>query len=222
MRVALLGTGKTGSKVLEILDGKNVTGFNEANPPTLQSLAGHDVAISFLPGPSLLTYIDLLIASGMPLASGSTGFEWPPDIDNRLKARGLAWVTASNFSLGMNLVYGMLKVLAKAPLLYDEFEFQLHEVHHIHKKDRPSGTALSWQDWVGQKVDITSGREGDNPGKHKLTLVTEYEDISVQHQSKDRRIFASGALWTAQKLADGRIEPGLHTLQAIMKKDLQL
>lgn len=222
MKVALLGTGKTGGKVLELLGGQQVTGFDAVNPPTLKDLQEHDVAISFLPGPALLEYINLLLESGIPLASGSTGFDWPEDIDGRLKDKGTAWITASNFSLGMNLVYGMLKVLSKAPQLFDDFEFKLHEIHHVHKKDMPSGTALSWQEWLGQPVDITSGREGDNPGEHKLTLVTPYEDISVQHQAKDRRIFAQGAIWTAQKLANGEIEPGLHNLQDVMKKELSL
>lgn len=222
MKVALLGTGKTGGKVLELLKPAEVTSFNSANPLTPEKLRGHDVAISFLPGPVLLEYIDRLIDSGLPLASGSTGFDWPEDIDARLKAKGLAWVTAANFSLGMNLVYGMLKVLSKAPQLYDDFEFQLHEIHHVHKRDHPSGTALSWQQWVGQPVAITSAREGDNPGDHKLTLVTPYEDISVQHQAKDRRIFAQGAIWVAAKLAAGEVAPGLHDLRAIMERELEL
>lgn len=222
MKVALLGTGKTGSKVLKLLDGKNVTSFDNSNPPALEALRAHDVAISFLPGPALLEYIDLLLESGLPLASGSTGFKWPSDIDARLKERGTAWITASNFSLGMNLVHGMLKVLSKAPQLYDDFEFKLHEIHHIHKRDQPSGTSLSWQEWVSQPVDITSARDGDNPGDHKITLVTPYEDISVQHQAKDRLVFAQGALWTARKLAAGDVKPGLHNLQTIMKQELGL
>jgi 4-hydroxy-tetrahydrodipicolinate reductase len=222
MKVALLGTGKTGGKVLELLDGGQVTGFDAVNPPTLKALQEHDVAISFLPGPALLEYINLLLESGIPLASGSTGFDWPADIDARLKAKGTAWVTAANFSLGMNLVYSMIRVLSKAPQLFDEYQFKLHETHHIHKRDQPSGTSLSWQDWLGQPVDITSTREGDNPGEHKLTLVTPFEDISVEHQAKDRRIFAQGAIWTAQKLVDGGVEPGLHQLTDIMKQELSL
>jgi 4-hydroxy-tetrahydrodipicolinate reductase len=120
----------------------------------------------------------------------------------------------------MNLVYGMIKVLSKTPELFDEYAFKLHEIHHIHKKDQPSGTALSWEKWLGQKIDITSERIGDNPGEHKLTLVTPYEDIALEHKSKDRRIFAQGAIWTARKLAEGGIEPGLHSLQSIMEKEL--
>ena len=222
MKIALLGAGKTGGKVLEIVGPEGVTAFDETNPPTLEKLANHDVVISFLPGPALLEYIDMLIESKLPMASGSTGFEWPADVDERLKSSGVTWITASNFSLGMNLIYGMIQVLGKAPKIYDNFNFKLNEIHHIHKKDQPSGTSLSWVKWLGQEAEITSARDGDNPGDHRLTLVTDYEDISIQHQAKDRRVFASGAVWTANRLLEGGLDPGLHNLQDIMKKELQL
>lgn len=222
MKIALLGTGKTGGRVIDILGSDNVVGFDESNLPTPEKLQACDAAISFLPGPALLEYLDILIASKLPLASGSTGFEWPADTDERLKHAGTAWVTSSNFSLGMNLVRGMIKVLAKTPGLFDEFEFKLNEIHHIHKKDQPSGTALTWQKWLGLPAEITSQREGDNPGEHKLTLVTKYEDISLEHKAKDRRIFAQGAIWTAKKLVEGNIKPGLHELEDIMSRELGL
>lgn len=222
MKLALIGTGRTGGKVLELLDSHEVTGFDEANPPTLEKLAGHDAIIIFLPGPVFLPYIDMLVDSGLPVASGCTGFDWPADMDERLKRRGAAWITASNFSLGMNLVYGMVKVLSKGPKLFDSYQYKLHEIHHIHKKDHPSGTALSWEKWLGQPVQFSHDREGDNPGDHKLTLSTKYEDISIQHQAKDRRIFAEGAIWTAKKLAGGTVAPGLHQLQDVMEKELDI
>ncbi len=221
MNIALLGTGKTGGKVLEVLDGQNVTGFDELNPPTLKKLREHDVVISFLPGSAFLEYLDLLLEAGLPLANGGTGFDWPADIDDQLKTRDLAWVTAGNFSLGMNLIHGMIKVLGKAPQLFDNYQFNLHEVHHIHKKDAPSGTALAWQQWLGQEAHITSSREGETIGTHKLTLSTANEDISLEHIAKDRKIYAEGAIWTAKKLLSGDIPPGLHELSAIMERELR-
>lgn len=222
MKVALLGTGKTGGKVLEILGQQQVTGFDENNPPTVESIKQHDVVIAFLPGPAFEDYFDLLIDSGVPVVNGSTGFTWPTDMNDRLKTRGVAWITASNFSLGMNLVHGMIEVLAKAPKLFDDYKFKLHEIHHIHKKDNPSGTALAWQRWLGHDAHITSDREGDNPGNHKLSLVTKYEEISIEHQAKDRRLFAEGAIWTAHKVLSGDVKPGLHNLEDVMKQELGL
>lgn len=222
IKIALLGKGRTGGRVVDILGPDNVTVFDESNLPTVEKLRGCDVAISFLPGPSLLEHLDTLVESGMPLANGSTGFEWPADIDTRLKQKNVAWITASNFSLGMNLVRGMIKVLGKTPELFDKFEFKLHEIHHIHKKDHPSGTALTWQKWLGHETDITSERKGETIGIHELILSTEFEDISLKHTAKDRKIYAEGAIWTAQKLAGGRIAPGLHELEKIMDKELGL
>jgi 4-hydroxy-tetrahydrodipicolinate reductase len=222
MNVGVIGTGRTGGLVLQALEGHAITGYNQTNPPTLEALRTHDVLVVFLPGPAFLSQLDMLVESGIPVVTGSTGFAWPEDIATRLQAQSVAWITAANFSLGMNLVYGMIKVLGKAPKLFDEYKYALHEIHHIHKKDHPSGTALSWEKWLAQPVEMTSDREGDNPGDHKLTLVTPFEDISIQHQAKDRRIFAEGAAWTAQRLARGDLEPGLHQLTTIMEKELSL
>lgn len=222
MKIALLGNGRTGGKVVELAGKDNVSIFNSENPPTVEKLKGHDAAISFLPGPALLDYIDIIIESRVPLASGSTGFEWPKDIDERLKKANVAWVTASNFALGMTLIHEMIKIMSTAPNILDEFSFKLHEIHHVHKKDHPSGTALTWEKWLGQKVDFSFEREGDNPGDHKLILETPFENIIVQHQSKDRKIFAQGAIWTATKLVTGNVKPGLHELNNIMKKELQV
>ena len=222
MKIALIGTGRTGGKVLELIDPKNITYFDSDNPPTAAGLAGHDAAICFLPGPAFLRYIDIILESGVPLACGSTGFDWPEDIDARLKAKGVAWVAATNFALGMNLVQAMIGIMAKAPSIYDDYGFKLHEIHHVHKKDHPSGTALTWQKWLGQDVEFSFDREGDNPGDHKLTLEAPYENIIIQHQSKDRKIFAQGAIWTAEKLASKELEPGLHHLATIMQSEFGL
>ncbi len=222
MKIALLGHGKTGGKVVEILGKAGLTEFDSANPPTLDGLAGHDAVISFLPGPAFAQYIDLLIESGIPVATGSTGFEWPDDIDARLKEKGVAWVAASNFSLGMNLVHGMIKVLAKTPQLFDRYQYKLHEVHHVHKKDHPSGTALTWEKWLGQPVDFSYDRIGETIGDHSLKLELPNEDITLTHHAVNRRIYAEGALWTAKKLVEGDVAPGLHDLSEIMSKELNI
>lgn len=222
MKIGLLGTGRTGGRVIELYGQENLVGFNESDRPTLEALKQCDALISFLPGPVLLEYIDLILESNVPLATGSTGFEWPKDIDSRLKEKGIAWIAASNFALGMSLVYAMIKVMAKAPKIFDDSKFKLHEVHHIHKKDHPSGTALTWQKWLGQDIEFSFDREGDNPGDHKLTLETGFENIIVQHQSKDRKIFAQGAIWAAEKLATGDVAPGLNDFQDILQKELNL
>ncbi|MBK22561.1 MAG: hypothetical protein CME70_01035 [Halobacteriovorax sp.] len=221
MKVAVLGKGKTGKKVIEKLGVHNQhTVFDSTNPPTLEKLKGHDVIISFLPGEPFLNYLEILVDSKIPVVTGSTGFEWPSQIASKLVKNGTPWVRAHNFSLGMNLVHEMIKVLSKAEKLFEKPNFKIHEIHHIMKVDAPSGTALSWQDWSKQKCDITSARTGDVVGDHKLTVETETEDIIVQHQAKDRGIFAAGALWSAQKIIDGQVPAGLNDFSDIAIKEL--
>lgn len=219
-RIALLGTGKTGGKVLEIPSSHTISAFDEYNQPDIKKLKSHDAAISFLPGPILKGYIPMLIEAGIPLASGSTGIQWPDDIDKRLKAHGLTWITASNFAIGMNLIHGMIKVLSHAPEIFDEYSFVLHEIHHKDKQDSPSGTALTWQQWLGRDVKFEDERIGDTVGDHRLTLETEYETINLQHIAKDRKIFARGALWTAERLIKGGLDSGLLHLSDVMKDEI--
>ena len=220
MKVAILGKGKTGNKVIQQLVASEVTVFDTTKSPTLESLKGHDVVISFLPGEAFKSYIDLLIDSKVPVVTGSTGFEWPKDIDERLKKNNTPWIKAHNFSLGMNLVKQMIQVLSKADKLFNKPKFKIHEVHHIMKVDAPSGTALSWQDWLETSCEITSARTGDVVGEHKLTLKTETEEIIIEHKATDRGIFATGAIWAANKIVNGEVTPGLNEFSEIALKEL--
>jgi 4-hydroxy-tetrahydrodipicolinate reductase len=124
----------------------------------------------------------------------------------------------------MNIARKMINVLGATSKIFtdEEYGFALHEVHHRHKKDRPSGTALSWVEWLGLEADVSSGRVGDVVGDHKLTLEIPYEQINIQHVASDRKVFAQGALWTAKRVLDGGIEPGLNSLEDIMDKELGL
>lgn len=224
MKIGLLGAGRTGGKVLEIAQDHEVMVFDEHSLPTVEALAQNDVVICFLPGPILLEYIDMLIEAKIPVVTGSTGHEWPKGFDQQLKDAGITWVTASNFSLGMNLARKMIGVLGRTSKIFTdkEYGFALHEVHHRHKKDRPSGTALSWVDWLGDEAGVSSGRVGDVVGDHKLTLEIPYEQISLQHVASDRKVFAQGALWTAKRVLEGGVGPGLNHLEDIMDKELGL
>ena len=220
MKVALIGTGKTGSKVAEILGDENVVLFNRSNPATTEKLKSCDVIISFLPGPAFLDNLDVFVESKLPLVTGSTGFEWPKDIDDKLKKENLTWIYASNFSLGMNLIRQMIESLAKANSLFDDYSFSMHEVHHVHKQDAPSGTALSWAQWLDDEVNITHAREGDVIGEHQIELKTPFEVIKLSHSATDRKIFASGAIWAAKKLTRDNVPAGLHSFSDITRKEL--
>lgn len=221
MRIALLGAGKTGSKVAKIHD--DVVIFNTKNPPKLEELQKCDVVVSFLPGEAFLDHLDLLIESKLPVATGSTGFDWPEDIDQRLKENQLSWIRAHNFSLGMNVVREMIKQMSTLAKLFDDGSFSIHDIHHVHKKDSPSGTALSWKQWLNEEVNITAKREGDVVGYHHLEFDSADEKITLVHEAKDRSIFARGAVWAAKILTeDDSLEKGLLDFNEVVKTKINL
>ncbi len=133
---------------------------------------------------------------------------------------GCSWGHASNFSLGMHLVREMIRVLGMAGILYDQFTFSIHETHHKHKKDAPSGTALAWERWLGQPANITSERTGDVIGDHSLILDTPYEQLRITHSASDRKLFASGALWAVSQVLNGNVihGPGLYDIEQFARQ----
>ncbi len=223
MKIALFGKGKTGGKVLELLQSKNMfhTVFDSTNKPTLTNLKGHDVIICFFSGDIFNSYLDIAIESRIPLVCGSTGINLSNDLHLRLQKNNIKWIYASNFSLGMNLVQQMIKVLEKANKLFNQFNFSIHEVHHTKKLDSPSGTALTWKKWLDHEAEISSERIDDVIGIHELTLNTPFEKISIKHEAKDRTLFAEGALFAAQLiLSNDQIPNGLNLFQDIVQKEL--
>ncbi len=222
MKIALLGTGKTGSHVASL--HKNTELFNRKNIPTIEKLKECDVVISFLAGDIFESYIPLLIESKLPVVTGSTGFTWKDTDIEQINMNQCTWVRAHNFSLGMNIVKSMIETLSKASKLYPEAKFHIHDIHHIHKKDAPSGTALSWEKWLGQEANITAERTGDIVGYHHLEMNTPVEKIKITHEAKDRAIFAKGAIWAAEHVIknEQNQKRGLIEFSTLVQETLKL
>ncbi len=220
MKYAIIGKGKTGGKVIELLSENNSEYeiFDSKNIVTSEKLHSFDVAICFVAGDVFEEILPILISSKVPVVTGTTGFEWPEDLESKLVKNKIPWLYATNFSLGMNLVHNMIEVLSKTDRLFDHFKFDMHEVHHTKKVDAPSGTAKTWANWLKQPVEITSERTGDVVGDHALTLTTDTEKITLRHEALDRKIFAGGALWAADKIQD--LAPGLHSFEDLTLKEL--
>ena len=212
MKISVIGTGKTGSKVVELLGSNLLYAFDEENPPTLEKLRESDAVIIFVPGDAVPDVFDLILQSGIPSAWGSTGYDWPTDLDERVKSANTKWVLATNFSLGMNIIRHTIRKISEGSKILKDPTFKIHEIHHVHKKDAPSGTALSWKKWLAKEAEITSAREGDVNGIHELTLSTAREEITLKHDALDRSIFAEGAIWAAEQLVNNlTLSNGVHT-----------
>lgn len=212
-KIAIIGKGKTGGEVLKLLSAEETPViFDQSHPVSKEDLAACDAAIIFIPGTAVDAIFETVLESKVPTVWGSTGYEWPNDLNARLTTLNTRWVVASNFSLMMVMIQNLLSRLGKmTPALIEEFNCHIHEIHHVHKKDKPSGTALSWLEWVGLPSEITAAREGDVKGIHELTLSTPEETLKIHHDVHDRAVFAKGALWAARYLiAHPELAPGMY------------
>lgn len=222
MKIAVIGTGKTGGKVVELLGEDRLAGaFDSENQPAAENLQQADAAIIFIPGSAVDDIFKAVFDSGIPAVWGSTGYEWPVDLDRQLKDAGIKWLRASNFSLGMNIIRRALRVISQGSEILKNPEFYIHEIHHVQKKDAPSGTAISWKEWLGKEAEISSERKGDIKGIHELHVKTDSESIFLKHQAHDRAVFAEGAIWAAEQLMKEEIGPGFYDFSIIFDQAMK-
>ncbi|RYZ95877.1 MAG: hypothetical protein EOP11_24245, partial [Proteobacteria bacterium] len=134
MKLALIGTGKTGG-AFAALAGKahEVNLYSRSAPCTAADLARADAIVVFVPAEGLSELMPLLLQAAKPVVSGTTGFNYA-----ELDAPTSPWIVASNFSIGMNATFLLAKMLGRLTAL-SPAEFHVHEVHHVTKKDAPSG-----------------------------------------------------------------------------------
>ncbi len=221
MKIALIGKGKTGGQILNLNTQHQIEVFDSKNNITVGKLKDIDVAIAFVDGKIFKNLIPILIESKIPVITGSTGLNWQDHTDELLIQHNLKWITSSNFSLGMRIAHEMILKLKNATQLFQDYRFSMNEIHHTKKLDAPSGTALSWEKWIGEEVNINSERIGDTVGIHEIILNTPYEKITLKHEAIDRKIFAEGALWAANYLTQNNdLAYGLHYFETIVKNKI--
>ena len=217
MKVAVIGSGKTGGHVLKLLPAHDIVGpFGRSNPVSVSALDSADVAILFIPGEAFLELAPTLLKSKTPMVIGATGFEWPETLKTEIQKQGRHWLHATNFSLGVQLFRQLVKTVNRLQKNLPAFEANLLDVHHTKKLDAPSGTAKSMASWCDFPVPIDARREGDVVGFHELTLKFAQETIKISHDAHDRSLFAQGAIDVARQWIKKPLAPGLHGIEALM------
>ena len=211
LNLIVLGPGKTGSLVAEVARerGHQVQSIDadvnlNAAWLTSENLRDVDVAIDFTEPNAVLANIAACIRARKAMVVGTTG--WYSEIERirgEVEQAGSGFVFGANFSYGVNLFLQIVR--AAAPALTHDYSGHITEIHHIHKKDAPSGTAATLQrvleQAAGVRVDITSEREGEVPGVHTLELNSAGDRIMLTHEAKSRRTFAEGAVLAAEWVA---------------------
>jgi 4-hydroxy-tetrahydrodipicolinate reductase len=208
----VLGPGKTGSLVAEVARerGHQVQSIDEdvnrhgawLTPENLRDI---NVAIDFTSPEAVLANIEGCLRAKTAMVVGTTG--WYGELDRvraEVEGAGTGFVFGANFSYGVNLFFQIMK--AAAPALSHNYSGHIHEIHHIHKKDAPSGTAIAMQRLLeqatGTQVEVSSEREGEVTGTHTLELNSAGDRIVLTHEAKSRRTFAEGAVLAAEWIVE--------------------
>jgi 4-hydroxy-tetrahydrodipicolinate reductase len=227
MKIALIGYGKMGRTIEKIALKRRheiVAKIDVDNQGDFASEAfkSADVAIEFTtPATAFGNYLKCF-AAGIPVVSGTTG--WTSrlnEIKTLCETEGRTFFYASNFSIGVNIFFALNKYLARIMNGFPDYDADMTEIHHIHKLDAPSGTAITLAEdiiynvgrkkqWklAGGKHDesdllITALREGEAPGVHEIRYTSDVDTITIKHEAANREGFALGAVLAAE-FAAGR------------------
>jgi 4-hydroxy-tetrahydrodipicolinate reductase len=216
MKVALFGAGRTGQFVTDLA---TVVGpFTRSRLASVPELRECEAAVLFVPGGALPSLFPVLLEAGIPVISGATGYIFSESDRAAIAARGITWVQASNFSLGMNLMLELARRIGAYAPARELGSLSMQETHHVRKLDAPSGSALSLERAVGRKVEIESIRSGDVVGLHTVTLELPGEELTLTHNALDRRVFAEGALWAARLVRDRSLSPGFYLFEDLVRQ----
>jgi 4-hydroxy-tetrahydrodipicolinate reductase len=210
MNLLLLGHGKTGALVEEVARqrGHSVRVLTSKDNPNASALGGDhlrgvDALIDFTTPEAVVENIEACIRARKPIVVGTTGwYQHISRFEEQARKENAAVLYGSNFSIGVNIFFEIAAVAAAAAS--QGYAPTIVERHHAHKKDAPSGTAVSIQrifsDVAHVQPEITSVREGETVGTHVILLDSPSDTMMLVHDAKNRRGFADGAVRAAEWL----------------------
>jgi len=201
MKIAIIGYGKMGHMIEDIALSRGHEIVARIDAGDAFDLKDAEVAIEFTTPSTAETNIRKAWEQGVPVVCGSTGWDAAAlmEEDKRIHQKPML-VWKSNFSVGVNLFFDLNKYLAEQMVHQPQYTPSITETHHIHKLDKPSGTAKTLAEQIGTNVVIESIREGEVPGTHEVKWDSEEDTIVITHIAKGRRGFALGAVLAAEEM----------------------
>ena len=215
MKIALLGYGRMGRAIENIAKNRGHEIVAKIDKDEIEGTLKHaNVAINFSIPDAAVNNIFSALSLKIPVVCGTTG--WLEDlkkVTDFTTKNDTAFLYASNFSIGVNLFFKLNEQLAKMMNNQSEYKVNIEEIHHIHKLDAPSGTAITLaegiiensksSDWSlstdkSDEIQIDAIREGEVPGTHNVTYESSIDAISIKHEAHNREGFALGAVVAAE------------------------
>ena len=239
MKIALLGYGKMGQIIERIaLERGHEIVLRKDEFNTYEGLSNADVAIEFSIPSAAVSNVSNCFLANVPVISGTTG--WLEHYDEMVKlcaAKNGAFLSSSNFSLGVNLFFELNEYLAKMMSKFDTYRVELEEIHHTQKLDAPSGTAISlakgiienstYTNWTlenakendpsdseqAKQIHIEAKRIDNIPGTHTVNYNSAVDAIEIKHTAHNREGFALGAVIAAEWIVGKR---GVFTMKDVL------
>jgi 4-hydroxy-tetrahydrodipicolinate reductase len=224
--IAIIGDGKMGQAIRELAQAKGwkvaaVIGERESaggSGISRSTLGNPDIAVEFTEPKAAVANITAALRAGVPVVAGTTGwYDQLPAVTQVANEAGTALLWSPNFSLGVNVLIELARYAGTLMEPLKEFDAHILETHHAKKMDAPSGTAVAIgkaaSEGLKRAIPTTSVRTGSVPGTHELIFDGLYEQLSLTHLARDRRVFAEGALAAADWLVGKR---GVFTMRDVL------
>jgi 4-hydroxy-tetrahydrodipicolinate reductase len=221
IRVMLIGAaGRMGKTISALANGDpdiDITARCDLGDSIEPAIKDCDVAVDFSQADATAEICRIALEYSKPFVIGTTGHSQDQRRIIEETAQSVPIVFASNFSIGVNVLFWLTRKAAEQ--LGGDFDAEIIETHHTMKKDVPSGTAKTLADVLKARkmqseIPIRSIREGDVVGEHTVIFSGPSERLELTHRAASREIFARGAL-RAAKWIIGK-PAGLYSMQDVL------
>ncbi|MDX2189192.1 MAG: 4-hydroxy-tetrahydrodipicolinate reductase [Bacteroidota bacterium] len=237
MRILLVGYGKMGQTIegIAIKRGHTIAGkidVNNASDIHNFNNSNTDAAIEFTHPNSAFNNVSVLLNSNIPTVCGTTGWlDKKQDIENLCKSKNGSFIYASNYSIGVNIFWAVNEYMAILMNKALEYDVTMDEIHHVYKKDAPSGTAITAAEgvlkhlkrknkWTIDRGSISPSdlyidhhRIHNKPGTHTVMYTSPVDSIELTHTAFNRDGFATGSVVAAEYIHDKK---GIFSMKEVL------
>jgi 4-hydroxy-tetrahydrodipicolinate reductase len=231
VNIAIIGYGKMGHIIEKIAVDKGINVTSKIDPVAEdathkeineEALKDVDVCIEFTAPDVAVENIKKISALKKNIVVGTTAwYDGIEEVKKAIEENDVGLIYSPNFSIGVNVFFRLIKDVSKMMNNLDDYNVSVKELHHVHKKDAPSGTAKKIGEMIKEgisrvdELNIESVREGEIPGTHIVNFESNADIIKLEHEAKGREGFASGAIMAAEWIKNKK---GFYSVEDMMQE----